>query len=82
MKSAQSNDMVVLYLEKEEAIVMFEWICRFNKARNVNLFQDQAEERVLWDVEASLEKIMPEILERGYAEILAKAREKVRDQER
>ena len=69
----------MLELTNEEAIVLLEWLSRFNKVEKPDLFQDQAEERVLWDIEASLEQIIPELFNNDYAEILSKARDIVRD---
>lgn len=79
MESRQEGDKVFLELTKEEAIVLFDWISRLNEEEKPELFRDQAEERVLWDVEASIEKVISETFKSNYAEILSEAREKVRD---
>lgn len=79
MESRQKKDKVILELTKEEAIVLFDWIYRLNEKEKPELFEDQAEERVLWDIEASIEEVISETFESNYAEILSKAREKVRD---
>lgn len=79
MESRQDKDKVLLELTKEEAIVLLDWLSRFNEEEKLELFKDQAEERVLWDVEASIEKVISETFDSNYAEILSKAREKVRD---
>jgi hypothetical protein len=69
---------VTLSLSREEALVLFEWLSRFNKEEN-HEFEDQAEQRVLWDIEAMLESDLVEPLDPKYDELLAKARAKVRD---
>lgn len=79
MKSKQNENKIVVELTKEEAIVLLDWLSRFNESENRDFFQDQAEERVLWDMEASIEKVIGETFDNNYAEILSKAREKVRD---
>jgi DNA primase len=79
MESKQKENKVVLELTKEESIVLLDWLSRINEGENADLFQDQAEERVLWDMEASIEKVISETFESNYAEILSRAREKVRD---
>lgn len=79
MESTQKNNKVLLELTKEEAIVLLDWLSRFNEDEKSKFFQDQAEERVLWNMEASLEKTISEVFESNYGEILYKAREKVRD---
>ena len=68
-------------LTKEEAIVLFEFLARFNEQERKELFEDQAEQRVLWDIECILEKELSEPFSSDYLEIVKKAREKVRDEE-
>lgn len=69
----------MLELTNDEAIILLDWLSRFNEKENQDSFKDQAEERVLWDMEASLEKIINETFDVNYVELLSKAREKVRD---
>lgn len=79
MESTQKDDKVLIEFAREEAVVLFDWLSRFNKGEKPDSFQDQAEERVLWDMEASLEQVISEIFSSNYAEIVSKARKKVRD---
>jgi hypothetical protein len=72
-----ASDKVTLELSREEALVFFEWLSRFNKAERS--FEDQAEQRVLWDIEGMLESILVEPFDPKYAELLEAARAKVRD---
>lgn len=62
----------------DEALVLFEWLSRQNEPANLG-FQDQAEERVLWDLLAQLEKALVAPLLPDYRERLANARAAVRD---
>ena len=71
---------VTLQLSPDEALVLFEWVSRFNKTR-APAFEDQAEERVLWDLEARLESALVAPFRKDYAETLADARARVRDAE-
>ncbi|MBU1444650.1 MAG: hypothetical protein KJ938_07500 [Actinobacteria bacterium] len=68
---------VTLVLNGDEALVLFEWLARFNNGSSD--FEDQAEQRVLWDLEAMLEKALVAPLRADYADLLATARERVRD---
>lgn len=79
MESKKENSGISLNLSNEEALVLLNWVFRFNDGENDSFFEDQAEERVLWDIEAVLEKVITEIFDGDYTELLAKAREKVRD---
>jgi len=79
MESRRDKGKVLLELTKEEAIVLFDWLSRFNQVEKSELFSDQAEKRVLWDMECSIERVISEIFVGDYTEILSKARSKVRD---
>ena len=57
-----------------------EWLKRNNVAESYK-FEDQAEKRVLWDIEAQLEKILAAPLKDDYSNLLIQARNHVRDQE-
>ena len=74
------NEKVILELSNDEALILFEWIKRFNEQDNQE-FEDQAEERVLWNLEALLEKSLTTLFDRDYKELLNEARGRVRDDE-
>jgi hypothetical protein len=42
-----SDSKVTIELTNDEALVLFDWIARFNKSENDSTFPDQAEQRVL-----------------------------------
>lgn len=71
-------EQVGIELSRDEALVLYEWVRRFNMREDVD-FEDQAEERVLWDIEASLESALDEPFGDGYTDLLAVARDRVRD---
>lgn len=71
-------ERVQIDLTGDEALVLFEWVTRLNKREDVE-FEDQAEQRVLWDVEASLEATLVEPFSGDYDQQLAEARKRVRD---
>lgn len=73
-----ATERVQIELTGDAALVLFEWVSRFNKREDVE-FEDQAEQRVLWDVEASLEAALAEPFSGDYDRLLADARERVRD---
>jgi hypothetical protein len=68
---------VTLTLSEDEALVLFAWIHRFNESEQQ--FEDQAEQRVLWDVECLLEKQVDALFDPAYRQLLLAARERVRD---
>lgn len=74
----QGSDRIGVELSRDEALVLYEWLCRFNQ-REDTTFDDQAEQRVFWDLEASLESSLDEPLSESYPDLLAAARERVRD---
>lgn len=76
-----AEQYVELKLTRDEAVVLFEWLHRFNTKEGGQGFEDQAEQRVLWDIEATLESTLTEPFEPNYRQILDVARAKVRDGE-
>ncbi|QQR89554.1 MAG: hypothetical protein IPJ88_15360 [Myxococcales bacterium] len=75
-----TDKKVKLLLSQDEALVFFEWLSRFNKSNSAT-FEDQAEQRVLWDIESSLESSLSEPFDESYNDLLSKARNIVRDSE-
>jgi hypothetical protein len=71
------KEKISLELSKNEALVFFQWLSNFNKKENV--FFDQAEQRVLWDIEAMLESNLAEPFDSNYDILLAKAYDMLRD---
>lgn len=73
-----SEKKVTLELTSDEALVFFDWLARFNRRDPVGI-EDQAEQRVLFDLEAMLESTLTAPLEADYKGLLAAARGRVRD---
>lgn len=67
-----------LHLTADEAIVLFEWLARFHGSGDAS-FQDQAEQRALWNLECMLERDLVAPLRDDYDELLAAARDRLRD---
>ncbi len=67
-----------LQLSDDEALVLFDWLARHSAGEHLP-FEDQAEQRVLWDLEAQLERVLAAPLRADYAHLLAAARANVRD---
>ena len=75
-----SGDEITLPLSKPEALVLFEFLSRYTQNDRLDI-QDQAEQRVLWDLCAQLEKTLSEPFRPDYDSILSAARDTVRDRE-
>ncbi len=73
------NNNMEITLSKSESIVLFEFLARINMENIKDIFEDQAEERILWDLESALESKLSEIFQDNYSEILSKARKEIRD---
>lgn len=71
---------MTLDLSPDEALVLFEFLSRSQETGAFELV-DQAEQRVLWDVLASLEKALAEPFSPDYGALVAAARARVRDSE-
>ncbi len=81
MEAKRKDNKVSVEFSREEALVILNWLFRFNEQNNSTLFEDQSEERVLWDLEAILETVMDDTLKSNYAEIVSQARATVRDRD-
>ncbi len=73
------SDDVSLRLSHDEALVLHDWLVRFN-GRADPAFADQAEQRVLWDLEATLERTLVEPFQVDYEARLSTARARLRDE--
>lgn len=74
------DEKITIELSGDEALVLFDWIKRFNEKESID-FEDQAEERVLWNLEALLEKSLVVPFTSEYTTLLMKARDRMRDSE-
>ncbi|MBL7787104.1 MAG: hypothetical protein JNM36_14435 [Chitinophagales bacterium] len=81
MQTNNKNGNIAIIFNEEEALVLLEWLHNFNQEEHSTLFQDQAEKRILFDIEAELEKVVSATFDNNYREILLKARQKIRDVE-
>ena len=80
----RKDGSVDLQLSAAEALVLFEWVQRIadDDSRVAGLgVADQAEQRVLWDISASLEEVMVAPFLGDYDTGVAQARAEVRDDE-
>lgn len=75
------DDEISIRLSRDQALVLFEWLARTSAADIPAVFEDQAEQRALWDLEASLESVLAEPLREEYRELVEAARERLRDAE-
>jgi hypothetical protein len=73
------NEIVDIKLTKDEALVLFEFLARFNEKDHQNLFEDQAEQKVLLILECILEKQLSEPFLPDYIKIVQSSRDKIRD---
>ncbi len=71
--------MITVEFTENEALVIYDWLARFNAEERSELFQDQAEERVLFDLEAMLTGKLVAIVDPNYSKLLDIARSDIRD---
>lgn len=70
-----------LTVTKDEALVLFEFLARFNQSEHTDIFEDLAEQKTLWILEGQLVKQLVEPLRPDYKDIINEARNKIRDEE-
>lgn len=74
------NTAIQIELTDDEALVLFDWLSRLDTTGRHEI-EDQAEQRALWNLEAALEKKLAAILDPRYRELVAGARDRLRDSE-
>jgi hypothetical protein len=72
------DEKITITLSRDEALVLFEFLSRFTEQQQLDI-RDQAEQRVLWDIQADLESALPEPFAHDYDQYLQRARESIRD---
>lgn len=76
-----TKNEITIRLTRNESLVLFELLRRIDTQEELEIFEDQAEERVLWNLEIELQGNLPEIFREDYVEIINRARESVRDKD-
>jgi hypothetical protein len=69
------KDEIQITLSKDEALVLFEFLSRFVDDSKLEI-ADPSENRVLWDLQASLESLLAEPFSKDYDVILESARKR------
>jgi len=72
------SEPVRLELTGDEALVLFEFLSRFEDKGALSV-EDQAEERALWNLRCLLQKQLVEMFDPKYKELVAAARDRLRD---
>lgn len=77
-----AEDEVVLRLNRDEALVLFEWLYRTDEVTNdfADLVEDQAEQRALWNLTCLLERELVEPFSAQYVQMVKQARARLRDE--
>ncbi len=84
MEAERTPDGVIVSFPYDEVLVLSAMLDRWNRNgtdRRPELYEDQAEQRVLWDLCAVLEPMIDEALAPTYREVLERARGAIRDPE-
>jgi hypothetical protein len=78
MAETGMNEKVRIELTGDEALVLFELLSRYSDSEAL-VVEDQAEQRALWNLLAALETQLVGPVRPEYAELLQRARERLRD---
>lgn len=80
MEINKEKNKTTIEFSNNELLVLFDWLVDFNK-RDYNFNCQVAEQRLLWDLEALLEKQIVEAFDDNYTKLLDKARKKIANHE-
>jgi hypothetical protein len=69
---------VSIKLEPDEALVLYDFAARYTNSEKLDIV-DQAEQRALWNLCALLERELVEPFDPDYGDLLAAARDRLRD---
>ncbi len=72
------KETTTIALSSDHMLILYELVARLNADQHLQ-FADQAEQRVLWDLECELERKVTAVLAPDYQAQLASARQRVRD---
>jgi hypothetical protein len=79
---SKDDEAVHITLSRDEAIVLFALLARYCDDGHELRIEDQAEQRVLWNIQSDLESTLHEPINNPrYGERVAQARDAVRDKE-
>ncbi len=81
------KEVISIQLTHNEALVLFEFLGRINeledkiseKKETSKIFEDESELKVLWDIEAQLERVLVEPFNPDYKEIIDRARKEINE---
>ncbi len=73
-------EKVVVEFTRKEALVLFEFLRRCDDEGKY-AFADQAEQRVIWDLECALQPQLTEVFDPAYGQLLQAAWAEIRDSE-
>ena len=79
--SVNADKFLNLTISKDEALVLFDFLARFNEVEHSDIFKDQSEQKTLWILEGQLEKQLAEPFRPDYKDIINEARNNIRDEE-
>ena len=72
---------ISLTISKDEALVLFEFLTKFNQKEHPEIFEDQAEQKTLWIIDGLLEKQLVETLHSNYKALILRVRNRIRNNE-
>ena len=68
------KEQITLKLTNDQALVFFDFLTRLNENTYCTIFQSEAEQKVIWNMQTQLEKTLAEPLMENYEELLKIAR--------
>lgn len=73
-----SAETIKIELNSDEALILFELLSRYSDTDELAI-EDQAEQRVLWNLCCDLEKLLIEPFSNNYREMVVDSRSRIRD---
>ena len=71
----QTNNKFALVFNKDEALVLFDFIAKINEK---GPSQDLVGQQLLWDMESLLERELPEVFDKDYNQLVNESKKKLK----
>lgn len=72
-----TDQNIDISLPKDDALILFDWLARFNEGSIHTT--DEVEKQILFNLEATFEKLLVEPFAANYNEIIALTKARIRD---
>ena len=79
--TVEEDNNIVVSFTKDEALVLFDWLVQLNENGNINLHNEQAVKKILFDLESIFEEVLSVVFDNNYKRLLKEAKERIKNKD-